>query len=62
MAPFYRWGSIQDYIKPLQGDSLLFTSIFQEILGTHLIDLGRKKRVSRSFSLNHQAIAMQKLV
>ena len=29
--------------KPLRGGSLLFTTKFPEIPGTHLIDLGRMK-------------------
>ena len=29
--------------KPLQGDSLLFTTKFPEIAGSHLIDFGRMK-------------------
>ena len=36
-----------NYLKaaePLRGDSLLFTTTFPEIPGTHLIDLGRMKR------------------
>ena len=36
-----------NYLKatePLQGGSLLFTTKFQEILGTHLINLRKMKR------------------
>ena len=29
--------------EPLRGHSLLFTTKFTEILGTHLIDLGKMK-------------------
>ena len=43
MAPFYGWGSTASRIKPLWGGSLLFTTKFQEILGTHFINLGRMK-------------------
>ena len=32
--------------EPLQGGSLLFTTKFPEIPGTHLIDLGRRKAES----------------
>ena len=30
-------------LEPLQGDSLLFTTKFPEIPGTHFIDVGRMK-------------------
>ena len=43
MAPFYRWGSTASRLEPLQGGSLLFTTKFPEIPGTHFIDLGRMK-------------------
>ena len=43
MAPFYGWGSTASRLEPLQGDSLLFTTKFPEISGTHFIDLGRMK-------------------
>ena len=35
MAPFYEWD--------LRGGSLLFTTKFPRIPGSHLIDLGRMK-------------------
>ena len=38
---FYGWGSTVSRLEPLQGDSLLFTSKFPEISGTHFTDLGR---------------------
>ena len=41
MAPFYQWGSTASKLEPLQGGSLLFTTKFPEISGTHFIDLGR---------------------
>ena len=41
MAPFYGWGSTVSRLEPLQGGSLLFTTKFPEIPGTHFIDLGR---------------------
>ena len=43
MAPFYAWGSTGSKLEPLQGDSLLFTTNFPEIHGTHFIDLERMK-------------------
>ena len=46
MAPFYGWGSSASRLEPLQGDSLLFTTKFPEIPGTHFIDLGRMKAES----------------
>ena len=36
MAPFYGWGSTASRLEPLQGGSLLFTTKFPEISGTHL--------------------------
>ena len=44
MAPFYGWGSAVLRLEPLRGGSLLFTTKFQGIPGTHFIDLGRTKR------------------
>ena len=43
MVPFYGWGSTASRLKPLRGGSLLFTTKFPEIPGTHFIDLGRMK-------------------
>ena len=43
MAPFYGWGSIASKLQPLRGGSLLFTTKFPEISGTHFIDLGSMK-------------------
>ena len=43
MAPFYGWGSTVSRLEPLQGDNLLFTIKFPEILGTKFINLGRTK-------------------
>ena len=43
MAPFYGWGSTASRLQPLQGSSLLFTTQFPEIPGTHFIDLVRMK-------------------
>ena len=42
MAPFYGWGSTASLV-PLRGGSLLFTTKFPDIPGTHFIDLGRMK-------------------
>ena len=41
MAPFYGWGSTASSLEPLREGSLLFTTMFPEIPGTHFIDLGR---------------------
>ena len=43
MAPFYGWGSTASRLEPFQGGSLLFTTKFPEITGSHFIDLGRIK-------------------
>ena len=43
MAPFYGWGSTTSRLEPLQKGSLLFTTKFPEIPGTHCINLGRMK-------------------
>ena len=43
MAYFYRWGSTASRLEPPRGGSLLFTTKFPEIPGTHFIDLGRMK-------------------
>ena len=43
MARFYGWGSIASRLVPLRGGSLLFTTKFPDISGTHFIDLGRMK-------------------
>ena len=43
MAPFYGWGSTASRLDPLQGGSLLFTTKFPEIPGTHFMDLVRMK-------------------
>ena len=40
MAPFYGWGSTASRLEGLPGGSLLFTTKFPEIPGTHFIDLG----------------------
>ena len=43
MAPFYGWGSTASRLEPLRGGSLLFTTKFAEIAGTHFIDRGKMK-------------------
>ena len=43
MAPLSGWGSTASTLKPLRGGSLLFTSKFPEIPGTHFTDIGRMK-------------------
>ena len=42
MAPIYGRGSTASRLKPLRG-SLIFTTKFPEIPGTHFIDLGGMK-------------------
>ena len=44
MAPFYRWGSTASRLESLWGGSLLFSTKFPEISGTHFTDLRRMKR------------------
>ena len=41
MAPFYGWGSTASRLEPLREGSLLFTTKFPDIPGTHFIDLER---------------------
>ena len=43
MAHFYGWGSTASRLAPLRGGSLLFTTKFPDIPGTHFINLGRMK-------------------
>ena len=43
MVLFYGWGSTASRLEPLRGGSLLLTTKFPEIPGTHFIDLGRMK-------------------
>ena len=42
-APFYGWSSTVSSLEQPRGGSLLFTTKFPEIPGTHFIDLGRIK-------------------
>ena len=42
-APFHGWGSTASRLEPLRGGSLLFTTKFPAISGTHFTDLGRMK-------------------
>ena len=44
LAPFYGYGSTASRLEPLRGSSLLFTTKFLEIPGTHFIDLGKMIR------------------
>ena len=39
MGPFYGWGSTGLRLEPVRGGSLLFTTKFPGIPGTHFIDL-----------------------
>ena len=41
MAPFYGSGSTAPRLVPLRGGSLLFTTKFTDIPGTHFTNLGR---------------------
>ena len=43
MAAFYGQGSTASRLEPLQKGSLLLTTKFPDIPGTHFIDLGRMK-------------------
>ena len=43
MAPLYGWGSTASRLEPLRGGSLLFTTKFPKILGSHFINLERMK-------------------
>ena len=43
MAPFYGWGSTTSRLESLRGGSLLFTTKFTDIPGTHFTNLGRMK-------------------
>ena len=43
MDPFYGWGPNTSRPEPLGGGSLVFTTKFPEISGTHFTNLGRKK-------------------
>ena len=41
--PFYGWVSTASRLKPLQGGSLLFTTKFAEVPGTHFSNMRRMK-------------------
>ena len=43
MTSFNGWGSTASRLEPLRGGSLLFTTKFPEIPGTHFIDFGSMK-------------------
>ena len=43
MARFYGLGSTASSLEPLRVGSLLFTTKFPQISGTHFIDLGMMK-------------------
>ena len=50
-GPFlWTWLNCLKSTEPLQGDSLLFITEFQEILCTHLINLGKMKGWGRPWS------------
>ena len=50
MAPFYGWGSTASRLEPLRGGSLLFTTKFPEIPGTHFINLGATQDSTKNCS------------
>ena len=52
MTLFYGWDSIASRLKPLRGGSLLFTTKFPEIPGTHFISLDPHKLFSLKKGLN----------
>ena len=41
MDPFYGWCSTASRLEPIQGGSLLFTTTFPQIPGTHFINFRR---------------------
>ena len=43
MALFYGWGSTASKLEPLRGGSLLLTTKFPDIPGTHFTDLKKMK-------------------
>ena len=44
VGPFNGWGPTDSRLEqPLRGGSLLFTTKFEEIPGTHFIDFGKMK-------------------
>ena len=43
IAPFYGWGSTASSLVPLRGGSLLFTTKFRDIPGTHKTRKRNKK-------------------
>ena len=49
MAPFYGRSSTTSRLEPLRGGSLLFTTKFPEISGTHFTDLRRMKGATQWF-------------
>ena len=52
-------GSTASRLEPLQAGSLLFTTKFPEIPGTHFIDLGRMKdRVDHGATLDWESSAL----
>ena len=61
MAPFYGWGSAASRLEPLRGGSLLFTTKFPEIPGTHSEIPGTHRnswlaKLASETSLNQRAI------
>ena len=50
MASFHGWGSTASRLEPLWGGSLLFTTKFPEIPGSHFIDQRKDERLSQPWS------------
>ena len=49
MPPFYGWGSTASRLEPLPRSSLLFTTKFPEIPGTHFIKVARTLLITDHF-------------
>ena len=58
MVPFYGWGSTTSRLEPFRGGSLLFTTKFPDITGTHFTDFGRMKSGSHSVVLDWESSAL----
>ena len=54
MDPFNGWGSTASRLEPLRGGSLLFTTKFPEIPGTHFIDLGKRATLEPHIGFEHE--------
>ena len=58
MAPFYGWGSTASRLEPLRGGSLLFTTKFPEVPGTHSVMTNQQRKSYRAakFVTEHSAL------